>query len=277
MRHHNTCDQKPWDMQRRDKAGTIVDWQRATTNRLARAQAQGDALVAAMIVVDTRADRHLADRAADVSLRAWLKRTRGATLPAWAVGIDAVDLVRLPRPDPDDDGICGSARLVLLWAQWGDADAAQRLCNMAQDMCSTDTCHGRLAPLSLRKDIALWHPIVAHANNIQVRLFVPVLAEIAAAGTADDGPTCIACMCEPPPWSSNRAATFACALATASVSSMVRGGRLNAPFVALRLRLPGACARSLRQRKNPSSPNRLLNPMDRQTLALTSITPTPVL
>ncbi|QBZ81344.1 Zinc-finger domain containing protein [Pandoravirus celtis] len=73
-----------------------------------------------------------------------------------------------------------------------------RLCDMAQDMCSTDTCHGRLAPLSLRKDIALWHPIVARTNNIQVRLFVPVLAEIAAAGAANDGPMCVVCMCDPP-------------------------------------------------------------------------------
>ncbi|AVK75173.1 Ring domain containing protein [Pandoravirus quercus] len=194
---HTTGGQKPWDTQRRGKIHTTIDWQQATTNRLARAQERGDAIVAAMIVVDTRADRHLGDCAADVSLKAWLLRTRGASLPAWAVGIDIVDLVRLPRPDPGDNSY-GNARLMLLWAQWGDADAAHRLCDMAQDMCSTDTCHGRLAPLSLRKDIALWHPIVACANNIQVRLFVPVLAEIAAAGAANDGPTCVVCMCDPP-------------------------------------------------------------------------------
>lgn len=149
-------------------------------------------------MVDTRADRHLADRAADVSLKAWLQRTRGATIPAWSAGIDAVDLARLPRPGPDD-GLYGSVRLLLLCAQWGDADAAQRLCDAAQDMCSTDTWGWRLAPLSLRKAVALWHPIVARANNIVVRLFVPVLAEIAGADTSDDGgPVCIACMCKPP-------------------------------------------------------------------------------
>ncbi|AGO84816.2 Ring domain containing protein [Pandoravirus salinus] len=152
---------------------------------------------AVTLVVDTRADRHLADRAANISLKAWLQRTRGATLPAWAAGIDVVDLDRLPRPDSGDD-IYSGMRLWLLCAQWGDAGAAQRLCDAAQDMCSTDTRRWQLAPLLLRKAVALWHPIVARANDILVRLFVPVLADIAAANATDDGPTCIACMCEPP-------------------------------------------------------------------------------
>jgi NACalpha-BTF3-like transcription factor len=168
-------------------------------------------------VVSTRGDRLLGDGAADPSLVTWVQRTRGAALPPWAAGIEAVDLalgqqshgsdVLLEPPRTHDDSadkLYASARLKLLRAQWGDGEAARRLCDMAEQMCSTDARGWRHVPHALLKAVALWHPVVARAHGMQVRSYVPVLAEMAAADdeSGDPGPialpTCVVCMCDPP-------------------------------------------------------------------------------
>jgi NACalpha-BTF3-like transcription factor len=187
-RHQETnrgTNVRPIEDRPQETAGHIVVPHRARGTGIADAR------------IDSEVERHLADCAADVSLKAWVRRTRGATLPPWASGIETIDLARLARPDPDE-ALYAKTRLILLWAQWGDVDAARSLCHMAHDVCSTDARQWRLAPLLLRKDIALWHPIVAHNHGISVRLFVPTLAEIAAATGADDSPSCVVCMSEAP-------------------------------------------------------------------------------
>nr|UMO80047.1 Ring domain containing protein [Pandoravirus aubagnensis] len=183
------------DVQHDTKTRHAHNKQRVRPHRTTPQQSDA-AIVSAIAAIDTRGDRRLADCAANISIEAWVQRVRGATLPPWTAGIDIVDLTHVPRPDPRDHS-CVGARLTLFWAQWGDGEAARQLCDMAQDICSTDTRQWHLAPAQLRRDVALWHPIVAHANNISVRVFVPVLAEI-MANAAGDGPTCVVCMCEPP-------------------------------------------------------------------------------
>ncbi|AVK77299.1 Ring domain containing protein [Pandoravirus macleodensis] len=183
------------DVQHDTKTRHAHNKQRVRPHRTTSQQSDA-AIVSAIAAIDTRGDRRLADCAANISIEAWVQRVRGATLPPWTAGIDIVDLTHVPRPDPRDHS-CVGARLTLFWAQWGDGEAARQLCDMAQDICSTDTRQWHLAPAQLRRDVALWHPIVAHANNIPVRVFVPVLAEI-MAGAAGDGPMCVVCMCEPP-------------------------------------------------------------------------------
>jgi hypothetical protein len=160
------------------------------------------------VVVASKADRWLAQCAADVSLMAWVRRTDGASVPPWIFGIESIDLTLLPAPCDTPLGADGStldtwvaARLTLLRAQWRDRSAIMRLCkDVVPHVYLVADNQWHRAPYGLRADIARWQPILARLGGLTVKPYMDVVADMVACvdRANNETPTCVACMCDLP-------------------------------------------------------------------------------